>query len=130
MSFRKIIFFIIMIFVYISCSDESRSDVVDNKSQINPPSWIIGKWKLNSGAEYSYTFVNGDIIINSAGISMSIKPVADVGKYSQTSTDTSFTFTLHNTAAGDTYRFRKVSSTKLVSDLGLGGGYDYEFVKQ
>ena len=62
-----------------------------------------------------------------------IKPIADLGAYSQTSSDTEFTFTTSMQNLTQTYKFKKVTSTKILFDHGLGGN-DYsmwsEMIKQ
>lgn len=119
--------------ILFSCRSESGSDNQSNGSKINPPAWIKGTWKLQADYDQTYTFTNNDIIIKTAGMTTNIKPIADLGAYSQTSSDTEFTFTTSMQNLTQTYKFKKVTSTKILFDHGLGGN-DYsmwsEMIKQ
>ncbi len=106
-----------------SCRNENESSDSANTNKINPPTWIKGKWK--SDYDQYYNFTNNDIIIQFGGITSNIKPIADLGGYSQTSTDSEFTYTLHQLNITYTYKFKKINSTKILFDDGLGGN-DYE----
>lgn len=125
---RKVVLIITLLFISISCRTDNSAK--PDKVIIDPPSWIIGKWKITNGSDYTYTFMKGDILIHAAGMPINVKPIADVGQYAQTSSDENFTFTLHPNGLTQTFRFRKISSTKIVSDLGLYDGLLYEFTKQ
>ena len=127
---KTLLLLIISVFSFISC----RADITDNSNQngnkINPPSWIIGKWKLDSDTNSFYTFKQGDIIIESLGMSTSLKTTADLGGYSQTSSDAEFTFTLTMQSYSQTYKFKKITNTQIKGDLGLGGDYVAIYNKQ
>ena len=127
---KTLLLLIISVFLFISC----RADITDNSNQngnkINPPSWIIGKWKLDSDINSFYTFKQGDIIIESLGMSTSLKTTADLGGYSQTSSDTEFTYTLTMQSYSQTYKFKKITNTQIKGDLGLGGDYVAIYNKQ
>ena len=82
----------------------------------------MAKWKLDSDTNSFYTFKQGDIIIESLGMSTSLKTTADLGGYSQTSSDTEFTFTLTMQSYSQTYKFKKkkkITNTQIKGDLGL-----------
>ena len=128
---KKLIFFILAIsIVLVACRNDNESDNQTNSTKINPPNWIKGKWKLPVDYEYYHTFTNNDIIFQSAGMTTNIKLIADLGAYSQTSSDTEFTFTTSMPSLSQTYKYKKVSSTKILTDLGLGGTPDIELIKQ
>ncbi|MDC8104770.1 hypothetical protein MTQ00_09475 [Chryseobacterium sp. B21-037] len=117
-----------------SCSssdndEQTTNPTTINNSKINPPSWIMGKWTsyLGGTAYQSYTFSNGDIVMSMSGYSQSYKYIADNGGYSQTSSDTEFTFTLANGGVSQTFKFKKVTATKLNFDNGNG---ITEFIKE
>lgn len=115
----------------VSCRTDGDSGNSGSGNKINPPSWIIGKWKQNDYTETVITFSKGDIVIDN-GISVAhTKPIADLGGYSQTSSGDTFTFTTQVQSLNITYRFKKQTSTKMISDLGLGeDSMDFEFIKQ
>ena len=128
---KKLIFFILAIsIVLVACRNDNESDNQTNSTKINPPNWIKGKWKLPVDYEYYHTFTNNDLIFQSAGMTTNIKLIADLGAYSQTSSDTEFTFTTSMPSLSQTYKYKKVSSTKILTDLGLGGTPDIELIKQ
>jgi hypothetical protein len=103
-----------------------------NPSVINPPSWIKGTWRQGSDKSYTeYIFTNNNITVQSSiGISTSVKPAADVGGYSQTSTDTEFTYTLGTPISSTTYKFRKIDATKIEMALGANYGHNQILTKQ
>lgn len=118
----------------LSCSSSSDDDVANpaNNNKINPPTWIKGKWTsyLGGTAYQSYTFTNNDITMTMGGYSQSYKYIADNGGYSQTSSDTQFTFTLGGAINGgisSTFKFNKVNATKLNFD---NGNSITEFIKE
>lgn len=131
---KKAIFLLAMATLpLISCSS-SADDITNpvNNNNINPPAWIKGKWTSYMGgtAYQSYTFTDNDIIMTMGGYSQSYKYIADNGGYSQTSSDTQFTFTLGGAANGGvsgTYKFNKVTATKLNFDNGTS---ITEFIKE
>lgn len=114
--------------ILFSCRSESESDNQSNGSKINPPAWIKGTWKLD--ANQLYIFKDNDIVIQSAGMSTNLKPIADMGAYSQTSSDTEFSYTYYMANTTFTTKYKKVNSTKILTDLGLGGECDIELTKQ
>ena len=122
--------FILLAFVMFSCRSESNDSSISSANKINPPSWIIGKWKLDSDINSFYTFKQGDIIIESMGMTTSLKSTADLGGYSQTSSDTEFTYTLKMQNYSQTYKFKKVNNAQIKGDLGLGGDYVGIYTKQ
>lgn len=134
----KFILLLLIGFLFASCRSDDNNLTDNNNSNgnsntINPPAWIKGKWKLQDGYESYYTFTNNDIIIQNAGMTTNLKPVADLGVYSQTSSDTEFTYSMSMSTLNIvtyTYKYKKVSSTKILTDLGLGGTPDFELIKQ
>ena len=122
--------FIFSVFSLTSCRSDRNDSVNTTATKINPPSWIIGKWKLDSDTNSFYTFKQGDIIIESLGMSTSLKTTADLGGYSQTSSDTEFTYTLTMQSYSQTYKFKKITNTQIKGDLGLGGDYVAIYNKQ
>ena len=122
--------FIFSVFSLTSCRSDSNDSVNTTATKINPPSWIIGKWKLDSDTNSFYTFKQGDIIIESLGMSTSLKTTADLGGYSQTSSDTEFTYTLTMQSYSQTYKFKKITNTQIKGDLGLGGDFVAIYNKQ
>lgn len=126
---KKIILFLsfsLVSIILVSCRNDGETDNQSNNANINPPSWIKGKWKLNTNNfDQYYTFTDNDIIIQSGGITTNLKLNADYGNYSQTSSDTKFTYSLHLMNIKYTYQFKKVNSTKMLYDNQLGGD-DYE----
>lgn len=128
---KFILTFTLMMFALIlqSCRNDDNSNQQANGSRINPPAWIQGKWYVDN--ELIYTFTSNDIIIHSGGVATNIKPIADLGAYSQTSSDSEFSYTLHQLPnVTYTYKFRKVSSIKIVTDMGLSSDLDIELVKK
>ena len=63
-------------------------------------------------------------------MSTNFKTLADLGSYSQTSSDSEFSFSINSSNVIQTYKFKKISTTKIVFDFGLGGDYIGEFIKQ
>ena len=122
--------FIFSVFSLTSCRSDSNDSVNTTATKINPPSWILGKWRLDSDTNSFYTFKQGDIIIESMGMSTSLKTTADLGGYSQTSSDAEFTFTLTMQSYSQTYKFKKITNTQIKGDLGLGGDYVAIYNKQ
>lgn len=125
-----LLLFIFSVFSLTSCRSDSNDNVNTTATKITPPSWIIGKWKLDSDTNSFYTFKQGDIIIESMGMSTSLKTTADLGGYSQTSSDTEFTYTLTMQSYSQTYKFKKITNTQIKGDLGLGGDYVAIYNKQ
>ena len=115
--------------LFTSCRNDSNENLA-NGNKINPPSWIKGTWKLNADYSQYYIFKNDDIIIQTAGMSTNFKTLADLGSYSQTSSDSEFSFSINSSNVIQTYKFKKISTTKIVFDFGLGGDYIGEFIKQ
>ena len=127
---KKLLFLLAFLILLLSCSrNESDNNTSTNGNKINPPSWIIGKWTsyLDGTAYQSFTFSSSDIVMTIGGYSQSYKYIADNGGYSQTSSDNEFVFTLTSGGISQTYKFKKVSSTKLNFDNGTG---ITEFTKQ
>ena len=124
--------YIIIIFIsllFISCRSDTDNNLA-NGNKINPPSWIKGTWKLNADYSQYYIFKNDDIVIQTAGMSTNFKTLADLGAYSQTSSDNEFSFSINSSNVIQTYKFKKISSTKIAFDFGLGGDYIGELIKQ
>lgn len=116
---KKLLLIFTLLFIFIACrQDSENTENYGSSTRINPPAWIQGKWALDS--DYYYTFTKNDIIIQVGGMTTNIKPIADLGGYSQTSSDTEFSFSFHLFNQIQTYRFKKISSTKIIYDLGLG----------
>ena len=127
---KKLFLLLTFSILMLSCSrSDNESNTNTNGNKINPPSWIIGKWTsyLNGTAYQSFTFTSSDIIMSMGGYSQSYKYVAENGGYSQTVSDTEFVFTLTSGGISQTYKFKKVSSTKLNFDNGTS---ITEFTKQ
>ena len=125
-----LLLFIFPLFSLTSCRSDSNDSLNTTATKITPPSWIIGKWKLDSDTNSFYTFKQGDIIIESMGMSTSLKTTADLGGYSQTSSDTEFTYTLTMQSYSQTYKFKKITNTQIKGDFGLGGDYVAIYNKQ
>ena len=127
---KKLFLLLAFSILLLSCSrNDNDSNTNTNGNKINPPSWIIGKWTsyFDSTAYQSYTFTSSDIVMSIGGYSQSYKYIADNGGYSQTASDTEFVFTLTSGGISQTYKFKKVSSTKLNFDNGTS---ITEFTKQ
>jgi hypothetical protein len=127
---KKLFLLLAISLLLLSCSrNDNDSNTSTNGNKINPPSWIIGKWTsyLDGTAYQSFTFSSSDIIMSMGGYSQSYKYIADNGGYSQTSSDNEFVFTLSSGGISQTYKFKKVSSTKLNFDNGTS---ITEFTKQ
>jgi len=115
--------------LFISCRNDTSENLA-NGNKITPPSWIKGTWKLNVDYNQYYIFKNDDIVIQTAGMSTNFKTLADLGANSQTSSDSEFTFSINSSNVVQTYKFKKISSTKIVFDFRLGGDYIGELIKQ
>ena len=87
-------------------------------------------YDYSSSEASDINFKQGDIIIESLGMSTSLKTTADLGGYSQTSSDAEFTFTLTMQSYSQTYKFKKITNTQIKGDLGLGGDYVAIYNKQ
>ena len=127
---KKLLLLLVFSILLLSCSrNDNDSNTNTNGNKINPPSWIIGKWTsyLDGTAYQSYTFTSSDIVMSIGGYSQSYKYIADNGGYSQTASDTEFVFTLTSGGISQTYKFKKLSSTKLNFD---NGASITEFTKQ
>lgn len=127
-SFKYIII-ILLSLLFISCRNDTSENLA-NGNKITPPSWIKGTWKLNVDYNQYYIFKNDDIVIQTAGMSTNFKTLADLGAYSQTSSDSEFTFSINSSNVVQTYKFKKISSSKIIFDFGLGGDYLGELFKQ
>ena len=125
----KCIIIILLSLLFTSCRNDSNENLA-NGNKINPPSWIKGTWKLNADYSQYYIFKNDDIIIQTAGMSTNFKTLADLGSYSQTSSDSEFSFSINSSNVIQTYKFKKISTTKIVFDFGLVGDYIGEIIKQ
>lgn len=126
---KSIYLFVLFISIFFnSCSRDDTSEI----NKISPPAWIKGVWVEDFLKQDQFTFTDDDIIITSAGASTSLKPIAEQGNYSQTSSNTEFSYSINFSSTRFTYKFKKVSNTKIIGDLGTGENEaDWaEFIKQ
>ena len=118
----------------IGCSGDDSSGSTDSAIQINPPSWIRGKWLVpDAPFPVGFRFTNNDFIIVQAGAEISqrdqLNDLIDSGataSASDESSDQTYSIGL-SYPAGQTvfYSFTKVDSQTIIYDE-----LDVEYVKQ
>ena len=121
---KKILFLSIVTILFSCSSDDDKNN---NKNQITPPAWIQGTWDNSNGV--AYKFKSNDfctMILNFENCTAATIELSSTGGFTtnveQTITDTEYklSYTVANSTV--TYRFIKISATKIkdvsVSDDG------------
>ncbi len=126
---KKLLLVLISTVFLFGCSS-SDGDSGSNTS-FNPPSWIQGRWLVESGG-FGYRFTNNDvmsvILTTEFSFGEQIKSVNNVGANTsineeiKTSTEYKFSYTLQS--ATQYYHFIKVSNTKFKDVLNDPNGYN------
>ncbi len=125
---------LLVIFTFSSCSkdDDNNNPNTQNKSSINPPSWIIGDWNQEfleevSDVKNGFRFTKNDfcVIVSSTsmicqrGIIQSMKDGKGYVNVEEEKNNTEYkiTITMGSSAPGHsitTYHFEKVAPNKMI----------------
>jgi len=121
---RKIYILILTTLIIFSCS--SSEDNNSKNNSLNPPAWIQGTWaqKYGSNGSYTYqptfTFTKNDFCTISANSSICILESASSTpdlKINEIITDSEYKFSFNLKGVTTTYRFIKVSNSKIEYDI-------------
>lgn len=120
---KKIYILLLTTLIIFSCSSSEDSNSKNNS--LNPPAWIQGTWaqKYGSNGSYTYqplfTFTKNDFCTISTNSSICILESAkntDL-KIDETTTDSEYKFSLSTKGVTTSYRFIKVSNSKIEYDI-------------
>lgn len=117
---KKLLFLILMTmsFLFTACSNNGEDLNVVQANYFNPPTWIQGTWKV-SGTNTSYvTFTKDDYILLNPYTSYKnlMEQTASTGqtaKVDETINDNLYQFVITAGISSGTYKFTKVSNTKI-----------------
>ncbi|QSW88305.1 hypothetical protein J0383_18830 [Flavobacterium endoglycinae] len=121
---KKIYILLLTTLIIFSCSSSEDSNSKNNS--LNPPAWIQGTWAQKYGSNGSYTyqptfiFTKNDfctISLNSSScISESLNNTPDL-KINESRTNSEYKFSLKTNGVTTSYRFIKVSDSKIEYDI-------------
>jgi len=116
---RKYLLFTLVLissFVLNSCNED---EIITKVNVINPPQWIQGKWGDGQSTVY-FTFTKDNIILHTGSISTSINETVTNSTYSQTTSNSDFTFTLKpGLGYSQTYKFHKKDNNTMLYNIGF-----------
>jgi len=120
---KKILFtlFIGMSFIGCSNSDDDSTPQKNNPvttQYFHPPAWIQGSWKISGTQTSFFKFTNQDFILITPYTSYKTvleqaKSAGQTAKVDETITDTDYNFIITAGASSGSYKFRKISATKI-----------------
>lgn len=113
------VFLSILLMLMFSASCTQDDDNFTSSELINPPQWIQGKWEDGYTSIY-FSFTKDNIITQSGGMSISYKEMLTKDTYSQTSSNSDFSFTIKpGYGISNTYKFRRKDNNTILCNLGI-----------
>lgn len=106
-------------FVSCSGSDDDSTTQQNNPVTIqyfHSPSWIQGKWKVGNTSYYQFTNDDFIYLMNGTSYKAILTQTANNGqtaKVDETITDTDYNFVITAGSSSGSYKFHKISSTKI-----------------
>lgn len=123
---RKVSFLALTIIIIFNSCSNSDNDKNTSEIQINPPSWIQGKWLLpdSTVGESGWRFTNNDFIIIQVNTELSqrnqLQQFSNNGQEvsaSDTSSENSYSVVLNSIGGqSTTYSFSKISDNEITWD--------------
>jgi hypothetical protein len=121
----KKILLISLTFLFLSCSSSSDDNSSNSSNQITPPSWIQGTWLQTMSTDLLITnpvfrFKPNDFCVLSSSLEIcnaqNIQQASQAGattNVQQTITDNEYTLSMTIQSQTTTYKFIKISNTKI-----------------
>ncbi|WP_291876612.1 hypothetical protein [Chryseobacterium sp.] len=120
---KKILFTLLIGMPFISCSSSDDDTNVQQNNPVttqyfHPVSWIQGTWRITGTKTSYFKFTNDDFILVTPYTSYKTvleqtKSTGQTAKVDETITDTDYNFVITAGASSGSYKFRKISPTKI-----------------
>ncbi|KPH11692.1 hypothetical protein [Chryseobacterium sp. ERMR1:04] len=120
---KKILFTLFIGMSFIGCSNNDDDNTVQQTNPVNTqyfhvPNWIIGSYKISGTSTSYFIFEDDDFILVTPYTSYKTvleqaKSAGQTAKVDETITDTDYNFVITAGASSGSYKFKKISATKI-----------------